>query len=110
MAGLRPWPTTYEYDEHKRHNKIIHPDGQFMQITYNLNDFITSITDENGHIYQYLYDQNDNPIKIIEPTGDETRFAYDLMDRVSHVTDKLGNVSTFSYDSMGGGCLFYNRS
>nr|MBC8248235.1 RHS repeat protein [Anaerolineales bacterium] len=54
----------YGYDDYyKRRNRTTYPDGSFTQTAYDLNDQITSTTDENNHTYTYTYDANGNLVK-----------------------------------------------
>ncbi len=101
--------TTFGYDDYKRLNQITHPKpalsgaegGSSLKMAYDLNDHITSITDENGNTYAYEYDANGNLVKITDPVGQVSNLSYDLMDRVTQITDRLGNSGALAYDALG---------
>jgi YD repeat-containing protein len=58
--------TTYQYDSYKRLNRIIHPDGNVVQMAYNANDRLISITDERGRFQKSVIVQiNENIGSII---------------------------------------------
>ena len=92
--------TTYGYDGYKRLNRITHPDGTFIQLDYDLNDLITSITDERGKTYNFTYDANGNLVNATDPVGNETQYAHDLMDRVTQSTNRRDKTTQYGYDSM----------
>ena len=76
------------------------PAGNAIRIAYDLNDRVTSITDERGNTTTYSYDANGNLVKAIDPFNQETQHAYDLMDRVIGITDRRGKTTNYTYDEL----------
>ena len=93
--------TTFQYDNYMRPSRVNLPDSTFRQYGYNLNDKVTSMTDELGRTTSFFYDTNGNLTQVTDATGKSVHYAYDGMDRLVSVTNRLGKTSTYAYDAMG---------
>jgi RHS repeat-associated protein len=92
--------STYVYDGYKRLSQITHPDDTVVQITYDLKNKVTAVTDGRGNTYAYTYDANGNLASINDPDTRQTLFTHDLMDRVNETTNARGKKSRHDYDHM----------
>lgn len=94
--------TQFGYDlPRKRLNLITRPGGATVAITYDIQDQVTTVTNERGKMWSYEYNANGLVTRITDPDGEETNIAYDVMDRVQSTTDRLGNMTNFAYNSIG---------
>jgi RHS repeat-associated protein len=90
--------------------------------TYDLNDQLTSIADENGNKTYYSYDETGRRTTISYPDGTEERIFYDSVNReitrrysngtemiiqydssnrVSKINDSFGRVTHYHYNNLG---------
>lgn len=64
-------------------------------------DWITRMTDGEGHSTAFEYDSAGNLTKITNPDNTERGFTYDSRGLVLTSTDENGNETTFTYDVAG---------
>ncbi|UCB57641.1 MAG: VCBS repeat-containing protein [Candidatus Omnitrophota bacterium] len=91
----------FEYDPLGRGTLSINPDGTSTCTTYS--DWVSEVTDENGHRKRFTKDAYGNLIKVEEFNGTEiylTSYIYDALDNLTFITDTQGNTSAITYDSL----------
>jgi len=129
MAGVtnaRGYTTSYTYDTAMdRVTRMTHPDGKFVDFTYNNFLGTSSMTDEDGKVWQYEYVGPGLVSNVIDPLNGVHHYLYNsanelveyrgplydpltapdrrmLYSRSNHnmtqMTDETGAVTTFSYD------------
>jgi len=85
--------------------KIILPSGKVIEIAYDVEWEMTSITmgavSVDAATTSYEYDAKGNIITVIDPKGNEWTTGYDNRDRKISATDPLGNKTQWSYDKVG---------
>ena len=70
--------TSFEYGSFSSQpTKIIHPDGEEENFTYNFFGQITTSTDELGHVTTFTYDVSGRPASTTSPNGQTTTDVYD---------------------------------
>lgn len=93
-----------EYDEHGRVVAVYDALGNRVEQDYDPENFLTTQTDRNGNVSEYLYDQNGNVLEIRNPLGGVRKFAYDDPNNPyleTRITDENGNATSYTYDSQG---------
>ena len=50
---------------------------------------------------ELTYDANGNVLSLTDPVGNETSYIFDALDRQIEETDPLGNITTYVYDAVG---------
>jgi RHS repeat-associated protein len=93
-------------DEHRLISMTFEGDAETEETTttwtYDSNDNVTSVTDSEGGVVEYLsYDAMGNPLELRDKRGFVWRFAYDAQGNLVSITDPLDQVSSFEYDSVG---------
>lgn len=79
-----------------------HSDRGMIEYSYNMLNYITSITDEEGFSTQKVYDATGKVMKLVRPNqSGETSYQYDAMDHLIKVTDPCGNIKAVQVDSEG---------
>ena len=72
--------------------------------TVEYDDFVKTVTDQNGHRKRYTQDVYGNVVKVEEFNGSETyttTYGYDTLNRLISTTDHFGNVTQITYDFLG---------
>src|SRR5690606_14326612 len=59
---------------------------------------LQSVTDPNGHTYNFAYDGLGRVVVATDPLGNGVSFAYDQRDNVVAFTDEKSRVTRFEYD------------
>lgn len=93
-----------EYDEHGRVVAVYDALGNRVEQDYDPENFLTTQTDRNGNVSEYLYDQNGNVLEIRNPLGGVRKFAYDDQNNPyleTRITDENGNATSYTYDTKG---------
>jgi RHS repeat-associated protein len=126
VTNARGLTTSYTYDTAMdRVTRMTHPDGKFVDFTYNNFLGTSSMTDEDGKIWQYEYVGPGLVSNVIDPlnavhhyqynsahelveyrgplydpiTAQDRRMTYTWLDHNNtQITDETGAVKTFGYD------------
>ena len=105
--------TEYQYDANENRIKVIQPEGNYQETTYDERDRVFRSTNVCGCSggspnVTYNYDKNGNLVEQIDGednNGDEendsTLYEYDGFNRLVKTTDPLGNVTEQVYDPTG---------
>ncbi|RLA04188.1 MAG: hypothetical protein DRQ45_01375 [Gammaproteobacteria bacterium] len=102
--------TSYEYDPVGRLTavkQLVDPlatgDDQFAITTYDydIQGNLTSVTDANGNLTQYLVDDFGQTVLIVSPVTDATQLTYNSAGQVLTRTDSRGVTTTTVYDAAG---------
>ena len=90
----------YFYDPLQRVTKISNAVGDTTNTDY---QWMTTTTDPDGNIKDYLKDAFGNLTNVIEHSSSigTTTYAYDALNYLATSTDALGNVRHFTYDGLG---------
>lgn len=113
-------PSVYEYTYNSKGNMLTakHPGGATETWFYNINNFVTSYTDQLGKKTQYTVDPYGNVLAVTQVVGFEdtvygdsddlvTTFTYTVgtggipKGLVATMTDPLGRITSYTYDSTG---------
>ena len=92
--------TTYAYDPVQRVKSLTNAVGS---TTYAYNQWVTTITDANGHPKDLTYDAYGNLVGVTEHNGvstSTTQYAYDGNKNLTQLADASGNVRNFTYDGL----------
>ncbi len=92
---------TFVYDALKRIQMIRHGDGSERGLETDDANNIVRATNELGRSVQIAYDDNDRIRTLSDPLRNTRRFEYDANSRLAAFTDRSGNTSTFDYDAVG---------
>jgi len=102
--------TEYKYDELDRKEKIIFPDDSYQELTYDANDNIIYLKDNNGLIHNIIYDER-NRLKRKSIDRSELRagvviegatfeeYEYDGLNRIKLEENDFALITRF-YDSL----------
>ena len=101
--------TGYRYDENELLTRIIEPEGNIIETTYDERNLRFTVTrgleSPDASTIQIDYDQNRNRVRLIDAEDNDgdgqpesLTYAYDGFDRRVSTTDALGNERTASYD------------
>jgi len=72
-----------------------------VQLGYDANGNVTSLTDGEGHVWSYAYDARGNLLEATNPLGHVWTYQYDALGNRSSVTDPNGLTSQYVYDGTG---------
>jgi len=72
-----------------------------VQLGYDVNGNLTSLTDGEGHVWIYAYDARGNLQKATNPLGHAWAYEYDALGNRTSVTDPNGLNSQYVYDGTG---------
>ncbi|MDQ7814929.1 MAG: DUF2341 domain-containing protein [Patescibacteria group bacterium] len=93
--------TSYAYDPLQRVHVVTNAVGS---TTSTYSDWITTLTDANGHAKELVYDAYKRLIEVDEhnaTTTYQTYYEYDGNGSLTKVTDALANIREFTYDGLG---------
>ncbi len=94
------WVTYMYEDPLRRLTRTDFPDGTHETVGYS--DWITTVTDRNGHAREIERDAYGQVVRVTEPGGQAvTRYDYDALGRLWQVTDVAGNVTGITYNTLG---------
>jgi RHS repeat-associated protein len=99
--------TFYEYDPAgrmatTRQTLASAPAGSISTLyTYDVQGNLTSVTDPNGNVTQYLYDDFGQLLRQQSPVSGETLYSYDSASDLLSTTDARGATTSRSYDALG---------
>ncbi len=99
FEGASALSVTRAYDALHRLTRTDFPDGTWETTSYN--DWVTTVTDRNGHARSQDRDAYGRIVQVTEPGGALTQSAYDASGRLTSVTDAAGNVTSIGYDTLG---------
>ena len=80
--------------------RSVDPQGNAVNLTYDVNLRLVAITDAIGQVTTLAYEMATDPFKITkvtDPFGRFATFAYDASGRLSQITDVIGITSAFQY-------------
>ena len=78
--------------------------GNAVDLTYDSQLRLTSVTDAIGQSSTFQYDNAAFPLAITsvtDPFGRQTSLGYDSLGRLASITDAIGMTSTFTYEGNG---------
>jgi YD repeat-containing protein len=78
--------------------KLTHPDGSFVQQSYDFNGNRKQRIDEDGNVINYEYNVLNQLIKIDYPGDNDSFFTYDLFGNRTCVSNSA-SVTFFTYDT-----------
>ncbi|MCD9026837.1 RHS domain-containing protein [Luteimonas sp. BDR2-5] len=78
----------------------IDPDVE-LQLAYDGNGNVTSLTDGEGHTWNYVYDERGNLLEATDPLGYVWAYGYDAHGSRNSVTDPNGLIWQFVHDGTG---------
>jgi RHS repeat-associated protein len=90
-----------EFGPDGRLSRLVGPNGETTQLTYEPRQRIERTTDPLGGVTEQAYDERGNVTRRTDPLGHATVYTYDEGDRVTSVTDPLGHVSRTTFDAFG---------
>ncbi|MEN5360693.1 RHS repeat-associated core domain-containing protein [Luteimonas sp. TWI382] len=101
----------FEVNTRGETTKIIHEGGLSaagetdpdveVQLGYDANGNVTSLTDGEGHVWSYAYDARGNLLEATNPLGHVWTYQYDALGNRSSATDPNGLTSQYVYDGTG---------
>ncbi|SUB88431.1 Cell wall-associated polypeptide CWBP200 [Porphyromonas macacae] len=92
--------TAWEYDERDRVCKRILPEGQTLCYEYEGLD-LSRVTDERGHVFDFLFDREHRPIQLTYPNGSVHQWRYDAWGHLGEECDVRGNHTFYRSDEAG---------
>ena len=96
---------TYSYDANGSRAGLTYPNGNVTDYTYNLSNWLTSLTNRNGSTvlssYSYAYYSDGNQRSKTDHTGRVTTYAYDGLGRLSGESESTGFGAGYTYDAFG---------
>ncbi len=84
--------------------QVIDPQGNTVNLAYDTQLRLSSITDAAGKVTTLSYELGGYPLlitKVTDPFGRAANFTYDAGLRLASITDPIGIVSSFGYDGSG---------
>ena len=94
----------FAYTASGRLNKIVQPDNNFTEITYNQTNqpgLPETQKDPRGNLTQFAYSPVGNLKKITNAKGEFTEREFDALGRVITSTDAKGGITRTEYDAAG---------
>jgi len=83
--------------------KAIDPQGDKINLKYDLDYNLAGVIDPAGRTYNYDYDSDGNMTRMTDPLGYVTRLSYTgPFDRLTALVDANGNITRYQYDEKGG--------
>jgi YD repeat-containing protein len=93
---------TIDRASYKRINRVISPNGRWIEFTYDSSDRITQVRDNIGRTVGYMYDASGRLWKVTDPMGGVTEYTYDSSYRMLSIKDARAIVYlTTEYDANG---------
>ena len=93
--------TEYRYDQRNRLSEIINPDGTTIKRTYNLDNQVIAIRDEDNHLIRRQYDSRGRLIRTIDALNFSTIYKYDDANQLISIEDANGRITNYRYDDAG---------
>ncbi|HEY2411363.1 MAG TPA: FG-GAP-like repeat-containing protein [Pirellulaceae bacterium] len=87
------------YDADGRLTRTIKTDNSEVNLTYDLADSLSTITDALGHSTTFEYDPHGNVVATIDALGGISHATYDANDNRLTSTNPLGQTTTYTYDT-----------
>ncbi|BBO84834.1 hypothetical protein DSCO28_54000 [Desulfosarcina ovata subsp. sediminis] len=79
------------------------PQGDEINLKYDLDYNLVSVIDPEGRSYTYDYDDDGNMTRMTDPLGYITRLSYNgPFDRMTDLVDTNGSITRYAYDGNGG--------
>jgi YD repeat-containing protein len=90
--------TGYEYDLANDQTKIIYPNGEAVERTFDNDGRLASVKDWLGNLTSFAYDPDSNLTSTAfpEPTGETDHYAYDLADEMTEANFGKGEETLAS--------------
>jgi len=97
--GVQLFSNTYD----DNHRIISQEDsvGNQIHLSYDTDNFITTVTNRIGGIKVYNFDNNNQLLSLKNELGHIETYTYDLNGKRTSVTDSNGNTTKFEYDTNG---------
>lgn len=92
--------TTYSYDLNEFLTTITDPVGLVTTLAYQ-NGLLSTVVDPSGRITTFQHDNKGNLTKIIAPDGSQSSYTYDTRHLMTTETDQNGNTHTINYSFAG---------
>ena len=93
---------SYQYDVLSQLARIVKPDADFIEFTYDARGKRQSFKDFKGNSpSNYSYDPLYRLDEVIQPDALHTLYGYDSQDNLASVLDAKGNTTSFVYDDKG---------
>jgi RHS repeat-associated protein len=93
---------TIDRASYRRINRVMSPNGRWIEFTYDSSDRITQAKDNIGRTVNYTYDAGGRLWKVTDPLGGVTEYTYDSSHRMLTIKDARGIVYlTTEYDANG---------
>ena len=87
---------------YRRINKVLSPNGRWIEFTYDSSDRVTQAKDNIGRTVTYTYDASGRLWKVTNPLGGVTEYTYDTSQRMLSIKNPRGIVYvTNEYDANG---------
>ena len=79
------------------------PQGDEINLKYDLDFNLASVIDPEGRSHNYDYDKDGNLTRMTDPMGYVTRLSYQgPFNRLTALVDANGNITRYGYDESGG--------
>ena len=90
---------TYEFDQNNRLIKVIYPEGNTEQHSYNDQGLVASKTDGLGNITEYGYDAFGHLTSVTDALEQTTQYTYDYLGNLLSQTDSAGRTESIEYNA-----------
>lgn len=87
-----------EYDDQGRLIATRDADGNRIDLTHDLDQMLSTVSDRLGNLTVYRYDVRGNVVSKTDALNNTTTYTYDDRDNLLTETDPLGNTTTYTYD------------
>jgi RHS repeat-associated protein len=93
--------TTFSLDEAGNTVRVVRPDDETLELSYNALNQITEARLPGGARWVQEYDERGNLVSLTDPAGSVTGYQYRGDGALAAVTDALGEVTRFEADAAG---------
>ncbi|WP_177428372.1 RHS repeat-associated core domain-containing protein [Candidatus Venteria ishoeyi] len=96
---IRGGKRIYKFDGTGRLSHLGNKHGQFLEISYLMDGYISKITEPVSGVYlEYTYANEGLLDKVTDPLGREVSFGYDMQRRLISITDAEGLTTEYTYN------------